>query len=127
HHDQQASDNENQTEHVRMLSSTMLLPNLIPLIDVTFSTPTGCCNNNPSAPLRLALLFVYQVSLDRAAVWCSEGEILAVEHELDILSPSQKKHQQSHRERVFRTRCSTFGRKLEPQNKAHSSRFVDSD
>jgi hypothetical protein len=40
HHDQQASDDQNQTEHVRMLSSNMLLPNLIPLIDVTFSTPT---------------------------------------------------------------------------------------
>jgi hypothetical protein len=25
-----------------MLSSNMLLPNLIPLIDVTFSTPTPC-------------------------------------------------------------------------------------
>jgi hypothetical protein len=41
HHDQQASDDENQTEHRRMLSSNMLLPNLIPLINVTFSTPTG--------------------------------------------------------------------------------------
>src|ERR1035438_3990106 len=40
HHDQQASDDENQTEHRRMLSSNMLLPNLIPLINVTFSTPT---------------------------------------------------------------------------------------
>ena len=30
-----------QTEHGRMLSSNMLLPNLILLIDVTFSTPTG--------------------------------------------------------------------------------------
>src|SRR5205807_7006480 len=45
HHDQQASDNQNQTEHVRMLSSNMLLPNLIPLIDVTFSTPTRCFTN----------------------------------------------------------------------------------
>jgi hypothetical protein len=41
HHDQQASDDQNQTEHGRMLSSNMLLLNLIPLIDVTFSTPTG--------------------------------------------------------------------------------------
>jgi hypothetical protein len=40
HHDQQASDDENQPEHGRMLFSNMLLPNLIPLIDVTFSTPT---------------------------------------------------------------------------------------
>jgi hypothetical protein len=29
HHDQQASDDRNQTEHGRMLSSSMLLPNLI--------------------------------------------------------------------------------------------------
>src|SRR5436190_3760017 len=41
HHDQQASDDQNQTEHGRMLSSNMLLLNLILLIDVTFSTPTG--------------------------------------------------------------------------------------
>jgi hypothetical protein len=40
HHDQQASGDQNQTEHVRMLSSSMLLLNLIPLIDVTFSTAT---------------------------------------------------------------------------------------
>jgi hypothetical protein len=45
HHDQQASDDENPTEHGRMLSSNMLLPNLIPLIDVTFSTPTPDCNS----------------------------------------------------------------------------------
>jgi hypothetical protein len=30
-----------------MLSSTMLLPNLILLIDVTFSTPTGGYTQNP--------------------------------------------------------------------------------
>src|SRR6266496_3709830 len=30
-----------------MLSSNMLLPNLIPLIDVTFSTPTRCYANEP--------------------------------------------------------------------------------
>jgi len=41
HHDQQASDDQNQTEHGQMLSSSMLLLNLILLIDVTFSTPTG--------------------------------------------------------------------------------------
>jgi hypothetical protein len=29
HHDQQTSDDQNQTEHVRMLSSNTLLPNLI--------------------------------------------------------------------------------------------------
>ena len=45
HHDQQASDDENQTEHGRMLSSNMLPLNLIPLIEVTFSTPTGCYVN----------------------------------------------------------------------------------
>ena len=33
--------------------------------------------------MRLALLFVYQVSLDCPAVWCSEREVLALEHELD--------------------------------------------
>jgi len=40
HHDQESSDDRNQTEHGRMLSSNMLLLNLILLIDVTFSTPT---------------------------------------------------------------------------------------
>src|SRR5947209_4208153 len=45
HHDQQASDDRNQTEHGRMLSSNMLLLNLILLIDVTFSTPTPVCVN----------------------------------------------------------------------------------
>jgi hypothetical protein len=40
HHDQQASDDENQTEHEPMLSSNMLPLILILLIDVTFSTPT---------------------------------------------------------------------------------------
>src|SRR3984893_10341513 len=40
HHDHQASDDQNQTEHRRMLSSNMLLLNLILLTDVTFSTPT---------------------------------------------------------------------------------------
>src|SRR6266566_8302424 len=46
HHDQQASDDQNQTEHGRMLSSNMLLLNLILLIDVTFSTPTNDYTNN---------------------------------------------------------------------------------
>src|SRR6266550_8049071 len=46
HHDQQASDDRNQTEHGRMLSSNMLLRNLILLIDVTFSTPTPVNVNN---------------------------------------------------------------------------------
>jgi hypothetical protein len=41
HHDQQASDDQNQTQHGRMLPSSMLLLNLILLIEVTFSTPTG--------------------------------------------------------------------------------------
>ena len=41
HHDQQASDDQSQTEHGRMLASNMLLQNLILLIEVTFSTPTG--------------------------------------------------------------------------------------
>jgi hypothetical protein len=41
HHDQQASGDENPTEHGRMLFSNMLLLNLILLIDVTFSTPTS--------------------------------------------------------------------------------------
>ncbi len=47
HHDQQASDDQNQTEHVRMLSSNMLLPNLIPLIEVTFSTPHRRLHSEP--------------------------------------------------------------------------------
>jgi len=51
HHDQQASDDRNQTEHGRMLSSNMLLRNLILLIDVTFSTPTPVYINYwPTAP-----------------------------------------------------------------------------
>ena len=45
HHDQQSSDNQNQTEHRQMLSSNMLLLILSPLIDVTFSTPTGFLAN----------------------------------------------------------------------------------
>src|SRR5437763_172836 len=48
HHDQQASDDRNQTEHGRMLSSNMLLRNLILLIDVTFSTPTPVLKSLPS-------------------------------------------------------------------------------
>src|ERR1700729_3563587 len=45
HHDQQSSDDENRTEHGQMLSSNTLLLNLIPLIDVTFSTPTPVYNS----------------------------------------------------------------------------------
>jgi hypothetical protein len=45
HHDQQASDDRNQTEHKRMLRSNTPLLNLILLIDVTFSTPTGVIAN----------------------------------------------------------------------------------
>src|SRR6202043_2081176 len=47
HHDQQASDDQNQTEHGQMLSSNMLQLILIPLIDVTFSTPTGDIAHRP--------------------------------------------------------------------------------
>ena len=47
HHDQQSSDDENPTKHGRMLLSNMLLLNLILLIDVTFSTPTGHYTQNP--------------------------------------------------------------------------------
>jgi len=47
HHDQQASDDQNQTEHGQMLPSNMLLLNLILLIEVTFSTPTDAFTQNP--------------------------------------------------------------------------------
>jgi hypothetical protein len=47
HHDQQASEDRNQTEHGRMLSSNTLPLNLVLLIDVTFSTPTGLYTQNP--------------------------------------------------------------------------------
>jgi len=40
-----SSYDRNQTEHGRMLSSNMLLLNLILLIDVTFSTPMPDCDN----------------------------------------------------------------------------------
>src|SRR5207245_6070879 len=46
HHDQQASDDQNQTEHGWMLSSNLLMLNLILLIYVTFSTPTGGYTSN---------------------------------------------------------------------------------
>jgi hypothetical protein len=47
------SDDRNQTEHGRMLSSNMLLLNLILLIDVTFSTPTPGYNSKLSpSPLQ---------------------------------------------------------------------------
>src|SRR2546430_11612804 len=60
HHDQQASDDQNQTEHGQMLSSNMLLLNLILLIDVTFSTPTGSSNQHSavSIQLRKSLSFI---------------------------------------------------------------------
>src|SRR5947208_2809336 len=62
HHDQQASDDRNQTEHGRMLSSNMLLRNLILLIDVTFSTPTPVYVNNLRNPLLLG------ITLSRATI-----------------------------------------------------------
>ena len=54
HHDQQASDDRNQTEHGWMLSSNMLLLNLILLIDVTFSTPTPDYNSYHWKPMNLS-------------------------------------------------------------------------
>jgi len=54
HHDQQASDDQNQTEHGQMLSSNMLLLNLILLIDVTFSTPTPHYTHNQKTGLNSA-------------------------------------------------------------------------
>src|SRR5207249_2213617 len=53
HHDQQASDDRNQTEHGRMLSSNMLLRNLILLIDVTFSTPTAVLDSCVFMPTKI--------------------------------------------------------------------------
>jgi hypothetical protein len=50
HHDQQASEDRNQTEPGWMLSSNRLPPNLIPLIDVTFSTPTPGSKNEYGQP-----------------------------------------------------------------------------
>ena len=50
HHDQQASDDENPTEHGGTLPSNMLLLNLTPLIDVTFSTPTPHYTQYKKAP-----------------------------------------------------------------------------
>src|SRR5205809_4935142 len=61
HHDQQASDDRNPTEHGRMLSSNMLLRNLILLIDVTFSTPTGVA----IIILMMAGLLFYGYHIDR--------------------------------------------------------------
>jgi hypothetical protein len=46
HHDQHPSDNQNQTQHGQMPSSNTPLLNLILLIDVTFSTPTGDYTHN---------------------------------------------------------------------------------
>ncbi|MGA2005650.1 MAG: hypothetical protein ABSG70_19885, partial [Terriglobales bacterium] len=59
--DQQPSDDQNQTEHGRMLSSNMLLPNLIPLIDVTFSTPTPDYNSWRHSPQRVRTLHQWVV------------------------------------------------------------------
>src|SRR6266487_6666825 len=55
HHDQQTSDDQNPTEHGRMLSSNLLLLNLILLIEVTFSTPTGDYTQNHSVMSVMAL------------------------------------------------------------------------
>jgi len=81
HHDQQASDDQNQTKHGRMLSSNMLLPNLIPLIDVTFSTPTGDYTQNltltrvVTPPYRLApvLLQAHPIRMHTAYPGTSGG------------------------------------------------------
>ena len=63
HHDQQASDDENPVEHGQdHFSSNMLLPNLILLIDVTFSTPTPVYVNNLRNPLLLG------ITLSRATI-----------------------------------------------------------
>ena len=62
HHDQQASDNRNQTEHGRMLPSNMLLLNRILLIDVTFSTPTGDFTQNPLAGGILSAIAMFRQS-----------------------------------------------------------------
>ena len=50
HHDQQASEDRNQPEHGRMLSSNTLPLNLTSLIEVTFSTPTGDFTQYKKAP-----------------------------------------------------------------------------
>jgi hypothetical protein len=50
-HDQQASDNQNQTEHGRLPSSNTLPLILILLIEVTFSTPTGGSTHNHQMPI----------------------------------------------------------------------------
>ena len=56
HHDQQASEDRNQPEHGRMLSSNTLPLNLTSLIEVTFSTPTPVCNSyQKSGPLSRTL------------------------------------------------------------------------
>src|SRR2546423_9441147 len=71
HHDQQASDDRNQTEHGRMLSSNMLLRNLILLIDVTFSTPTPVLNSHKNC-CRLRYVFANIGTYVRVRVDCSE-------------------------------------------------------
>jgi len=57
HHDQQASSDQNQTEHGQMFSSNMLLLILIPLIGVTFSTPTGFIANHQRPGSSMGLIF----------------------------------------------------------------------
>ena len=49
----------------KMLSSNMLLPNLIPLIDVTFSTPTGYYVND--APYSAGIQVLSGLYSDMAA------------------------------------------------------------
>lgn len=46
HYDQQASDDQNPTEHAQMLSSSTFLLNLILRVDVTFSRPPGAYTHN---------------------------------------------------------------------------------
>jgi len=66
HHDQQASDDQNQTQHGRMLPSNMLLLNLIPLINVTFSTPTSVYAHNHSVMSEIAM---FQQELQDGSSW----------------------------------------------------------
>jgi hypothetical protein len=63
HHDQQASDDQNQTEHGQMLSSSMLLLNLIQLIEVTFSTPTSITLKIPRLEISLCPIGVALTTL----------------------------------------------------------------
>jgi hypothetical protein len=63
HHDQKSSDDENPTEHGQMLSSNMLLLDLILLIGVTFSTPTS-----PLRSLTLATFGLTAARGDRSSI-----------------------------------------------------------